>query len=193
VGDTYHELIVKGPFDRVKAFFVGYLAGKGVAASRVYFSRECGIRQEKLPEKIVEWVGIVKDRAHVLIPTEQLAPIRSALRKHGAALGLDYLTDRKVSGAVLGFRFECFSREIAVELKRRFRRLPAGLEMLPGHSLREEENPGAEGPEMYSPVHDYELRGHGKIAGPVDKIIRFREKLEQNDLIRLRLIELQRG
>jgi len=187
------EMVVKGPYDRVKAFVSGFLAGKGVTRPRLWYSRDCGIRQEKLPEKIVEWAGLVKDRVHLVVEQPLVVPLRAALRKHGPEFGFEPVSELRIAGAALPFRFRCYQPEQGKKLAERFRRLPPGLSLRKGYKLEEEVHPDAEGVELYAPQHGYTLRGSGVVEGPVDRVLRFRETLQEFEMLELRPVELVRA
>jgi hypothetical protein len=166
--------------------------GSGRSRSKIFFARDVGIRQEKLPEKIAEWAGIVKDKVHLVVEKPVLAPLRGAIRKQSEASGLEFLSERRIAGAVLPFEYRCYNREIGRSIVNRLRRLPAGLSMDPGYEPVEEVRPEAAGVEMYSPEHEYTVHGKGKIRGPVDKVIRFRALLdEEYELVELASIRLE--
>ena len=60
--------------------------------------------------------------------------------------------------------------------------LPEGV-VLEGYETEETIDSEAKGSEMYSPVHEYDLRGKGRFHGPIEGIIVLGRRLDDQDFI----------
>ncbi|NLH47952.1 MAG: hypothetical protein GX444_05030 [Myxococcales bacterium] len=162
---AYIELTLEGSGEYLHGFFAGFAAGRGRRFETI-FGGEAGFAAEGAGQKIKHALGLGGEIHHVLVDGEAAAALREAL----ATVRVTIRAEREVEAAHFDYRFAIFNPEIAGRLLAALRDLPAGVRLI-GHEQNQDTDPAARGVELYSPAHDYELRGHGRAEGPVDKIV----------------------
>lgn len=162
---AYVELTLEGSGEYLHGFVAGFAAGRG-RRFETFFGGEAGFATEGVGQKVRHALGLGGEIHRVLVDTEAAGPLREAL----AAARVTIRAEREVAAAYFDYRFTLFNPEIAGRLLAALRDLPEGVRLV-GHEQNQETDPAARGVELYTPVHDYELRGHGRAEGPVDKIV----------------------
>jgi len=160
---VWHELIIAGGEDACRAFVAGVAAGRGSAANPI-FGRDCHLAPERLGERLrALFVG--GSHHVVFVPEPLAAAVATAVRERGATVGLRLERRRIVRSMYFDFRVEAFSREVMKKIRRTLiSGLPSGIRV---DDLVEssEQDPSAEGAEMYSPAHEFVYRASGRVAG----------------------------
>ncbi len=175
---VYYELIVKGDQNLLSAYLQGFLAGRKIKEG-VIFSRNYPIQIHHLRE-LIHYHGEV---LHLVCRAAIRPTVVSAIKSAPAGLSFEIKVERKVSSASFGFEFETVSKDVATDLKRTFASLPKELKMK-GFKPREEIDPEAKGPEGYAPMPSYCYSGKGEVAGDVEALLAFYQKLSQNEFVR---------
>jgi hypothetical protein len=112
-----------------------------------------------------------------------------ALKDAAERLGFRIVTNRRMRSARFSFKFSTYSRDVARDLKRTLKSLPVSLDLY-DFKPKERIDPSARGPELYSPVHDYEYRGRGKLRGEIEPLLKIQAKLDAHTFIDADEIEL---
>jgi hypothetical protein len=186
----YFEIVLDGNTDRLRGFVAGYLAASGLERE-VFVSSEFHVESDSLAHQVAEWIGLVKDRTHLVVPEQIHARLEQGAERIGRELGIEIVAIRKLAGASFGFRWKTFSREAADDLRARFGSPPAGID-LQDYSQSEEVREGEEERTGgYAPVHPYQAEGSGVARGLAGRVIGWAAELRQNDLIEVDRIRLE--
>ena len=126
---------------------------------------------------------------HAVMTAEFAGKLTEAI-ENAPMIELKVTETTEVTGAELGFKFKCFSREQADEVRTIIHQdLPEGVELL-GYEEEESVDPEAKGFELYAPTHEYVLVGKGRYAGGVPGVIAIAHRLDENDFIHPEKIQL---
>ncbi|MBM3318177.1 MAG: hypothetical protein FJY75_10055 [Candidatus Eisenbacteria bacterium] len=187
----YHQLIMEGSRELLRAFLAGVSAGAGWEW-RVRFHSECGMRDEGYGHKLLERLGLERDLTYVLVPAERVAQIAGACERARLEAGLRIAVHeaRAVLEAMLPYTFTVYEREIAARL-RALLDAPAGGVRIEDALAEEEGEPLARGVESPEPAPDYIFKGRGRARGPIDAILELRESLRAIESVELEAIELE--
>jgi hypothetical protein len=187
----YTEVVVTGHAHGAFSYLQGFLEGRGVDPSRVFEAEREGFACEPLREQIRDLLGPAHATLHLLVPADLLAITREAIdqgAERGEAMALK--DARPLAGARFSYSFTAFSRPDGERLQALFARLEDGLALDLESGVEVSIEPDAGGAEAYAPLHEYEARGKGAVAGEVAAVIRFYRRLKQEELIRLKPLEL---
>jgi hypothetical protein len=165
---AYRELVFAGSRAAVQALF------DGLAPLDPCFSELAGVRRESAAELLLEKLHLETEMTHVILREDEAARVVEALR-HGAPV-VALRANRAVREAWLDYRFRAFARRDAAAIRAALAALPAGL-TAEETEAREEENPSAEGPELYAPLHAYIFAGRGRLRGGFGEILAARRAL----------------
>lgn len=182
---TYFEIIVKGSAKLLKGFVRGYEIGRSIKGG-LYYCADHPIDTRHLRD-ILAFHG---DHIHLMCRTSVRQVFLAAIEQ-AADLDLELVSDVRVAGTSFEFEFDTYSREVASEIKRLVKTLPAGLERV-DYEPKETVDEKARGTELYSPVHEYRFRGKGRIAGDFEKLLSFHETLAANTFIDVGDIAIER-
>jgi hypothetical protein len=157
----WHELVMKGSEEALRAFVAGFAAGRGEPAPCL-FGQDLGLEPGSLGERLKALLAAGSH--HVLLAPARLAgPLAEAVAAHGAGVGLALERRRLIETAAFAFRIEVFSRELAAEFRDVLvKSLPAYVHV-DGFSEEEEIHPEARGPEPFAPLHEYTYRASGQV------------------------------
>lgn len=186
---AFYEVLLEGSPKVASGFLAGLALGAGIEA-QVYYCHEDAIGEEEgLGERLAELLARQPRDCRVVVD----GGLRELLRRLGARLGrqtgLELASIRRVRSAELPFRYEAFARRYAEQIERKLGELPAGVKVL-DHERQESVDPEAAGLEAYSPAHDYEIKGQGRIVGRVDLVVEARRALAEHPLIKVDRIAL---
>ena len=165
----WHEFLVEGSEQTLRAFVAGFLAGRGEHAGGV-FGSDVALAAGSLGERLRALFAAGSH--HVFLAPAPLAvPLAQALGERGRELGLAVERRRLVESARFSFRAEAFSREVAAQIRGALlTALPAGVRV-EQRSEKEESHPEAHGPEPFAPLHEYIYRVSGDIVGPLEGVL----------------------
>ena len=180
----YREIVLVGPRGFTLGFIEGFLRGRGLEGDVLDAERE-GFDVASLRERIRELLHPSIDTLHLLTP-EPLAPaVREAVGTaalRGASMTIRH--ERPVAGARFSFSFTVYSRPHADRIRGYFQHLPEGARLSPDSSFEESIHPDEIGVEVYTPSHEYELRGRGTVAGAIEAVLSLFRTCRDEDLIR---------
>ncbi|MHA1567978.1 MAG: hypothetical protein ACTSXZ_00790 [Alphaproteobacteria bacterium] len=185
---TFIELVIEGPADYVRGYIRGFMHARGPRAE-VVFSDEIGLRDDGPVQKIKEALHLSREITHVIVDEETAALVREGINGGKTETGLTIHSDRVIDSAEFTYSFEVFSREHGTLILKALQDPPAGI-ALDSHEHVLREDPNAKGVELYSPAHDYELKGKGKAMGPLDKIVWLYKELASFDQVDVEPINL---
>lgn len=175
------EVVVQGKEDYVRGFVRGLLIGENSHWWPV-FHREFGIEDETLAETLKEWVGLADPLTRFIVPEEALDRVRKAL-DDPRSIGLAFRTARPILSGSFDFSVAVFSAELGAKVQDIFGKVPPSVQVT-GWSPQEEENPDATGVELYSPAHDYELKGEGSVTGRFRDVLYVHEQARRESQVK---------
>lgn len=167
------ELAIEGSGDYLQGYLDGFIAARGARAEVIY-TDQAGFADEGALQKIKQALGLGADIHHVIVDAETVALVREALTLPAARLKIH--SEREIESAYFDYSFAIFNPEIGQRLLAALQRLPEGVRLI-GHRQNVEVDPDAKGAELYSPTHDFELKGGGRAEGAVDKIVHLYQEL----------------
>jgi hypothetical protein len=170
----YHEIIVRGNDKLLKGFVRGFQIGRSIKGGLWY----CGDHPIATAH-LKEILTLRGDHIH-LVCTGSVRHRFIAAVNQAADLGFETLSDRRIARTHFEFGFETFSRETASAIKKLLDELPPGL-ALRDYEPQETFDATARGVELYSPVHEYEFRGKGRITGDFESLLSFQKTLSANE------------
>lgn len=180
--EPWHELVIRGSEDAVRAFAVGVAAGCGATASPM-FGGQIGLEPEGLGERVR---ALFAQGSHhvVLGPAALATAIVQALAAHGVEAGLALERSRVVRAGRFSFAATTPSRDVATTLRRTFRdALPPGVRV-EAFAEREKTDPTAKGVELYAPAHEYLYESSGDVAGDAAGVLGVRRQVVALDAVR---------
>jgi len=181
---VYHEIIIKGNYDAVRCYLRGFLAGRDVK-SGYYFGGEWPFQLHFLRE-LIKFHGEV---THLLCTGSLKPTVVSAIKK--ADDDFEVKETRKVTAVAFDFDFRTANRKVADTVKGALEKLPRGVKLV-DYEPKEIVDPGAKGVEVYTPAHEYEFKGKGRIRGEVPGVLDMHKRLSDIESFRLDKIEIFR-
>jgi hypothetical protein len=167
MNEQYYEVVIEGNLDLVKGFVMGFLAGRGIEGS-VFFDQECHIEGECSTGPLMRLIG-ARDNASIVIVGSGLHNLLVA------ALNRTY------------------SREVGAEIEEILIRIPEGTDGKSGFEMHKKLDPEGKGLELFTPLHDYELTGKGRISGSVKDVLDLYHRLGRFEVVELGELELTFG
>ena len=165
----WHELFFEGSEGALRAFVVGFAAGRGARDGGV-FGGDIALEADSFGERLKAL--FTRGSHHVVfVPDELASPLAEAVAVHGAALGIRLDHRRIVQSASFEFRIEVFSRDEKTRLRTR---VIAGIPQdarIENLSEQEETHPEARGPEPFAPLHAYTYRASGRVVGVFGAVV----------------------
>jgi hypothetical protein len=186
---NYFELIIEGHEDFVKGFVRGVLYGKGSQA-RVIFNNENNIKRSSIVESIKAFFDAPTALTHVILDEEPATTIKNAVEEVKSELTIDFKEMKRIASACFKFEYEAYARNYGERLKHMFATLPNNVLVSEDYSPEEILHPESRGIEKYAPEHDYEIRAHGTVSGPLDEILEFHKQGKREPLVDVSDIEL---
>lgn len=187
-GAAFHEIVLAVTPDCSGGLIAGLVIGSG-ADGRAYTGLEDELAKPSLGSRLRELVGLQAAASRVIVDEQ----IRQLLHRHAQRLEADtgarIIAERQVQSGQFAFSYRVYTRPHAQEIRRMLDSLPAGVQ-LADHRAEEKVDPGATGVEAYTPAHEYELRGEGRLCGRIDQIIEARRRLAAHPFVHAERIEL---
>jgi len=166
-------------------FVEGFRLGRGSKAP-VWFAGREELGLEGFLTKLRE---AFKVEVHAVMPDELADGLKAALAD-APMVDLEITDTKEVKSAALPFKFKCFSRDEADDVRAIIQKEhPEGV-TLDDYEEEEKVDPGAEGVELYSPVHAYIFEGKGTFRGEIAGVIVMAHKLAEDDFITASKIQL---
>lgn len=186
----YYEIVLDGDVEVLKGFVAGYLAASGIDRE-VFVSREFNVEHDSLAHQLAEWIGLVEDRTHLIVPADAWERIRAGAERLGDRLQIRIHTARRLTEARFEFSWQTYNRDEADRLRALFAAPPEGVR-LEGHEPEEivhEEEQGRTG--MYAPTHPYTARGKGLARGEPGPVIEWAGRMRSDDFVTVETIRLE--
>jgi len=180
---TFYELVIEGHLPVIKGFIYGLLEGSKRKGT-VFFSRENDIKRETFLELFMEWAHLRETLRHWVVEEELLALIKQSLENTADILELKLKSVKKITGASFNFHYEVYAQKYGEEIKSTFANLPPQLQSSSDYQPKEEITPECEGIEAYAACHVYNLKAKGSVEGPLDILLAFYKKIQENELIK---------
>ena len=180
---TWHELVIEGSAKTLRAFVLGFVAGRGEAGGGV-FGGDLPLEGESFGERLRAL--FVAGSHHVFLAPEGLAlSLVDALTQRGASVGLRLEGRRVVQSTEFSFHAEVYSREVATAIRTALLdALPPGVRV-EGLSEAEEIHPEVHGPEPFAPLHSYVYRISGRIRGPFEGVLTVWERNHKCEFVEI--------
>ena len=188
----YYEVVIEGNLDLMKGFMMGFLAGRGIEGG-VFFDAACHIEGECATGPLMRLVSAHGNANIVIIGSELHDLLTAALNKREHVIPLHIKKVRRVLSAAFDCKFRTYSREVGAELKEILSRIPEGVDGESGFEMHEKLDPEGKGLEFFTPLHDYELTGKGRISGSVKGVLDLYQRLERFEVVKLGELELTFG
>ena len=183
------ELFFEGPEPAMRAFVVGFAAGRGARDAGV-FGGDVELEPESFGDRLKALFA--RGSHHVVfVPDELAAPLAEAVAIHGAALGIRLDRRRGVQSASFEFRIEVFSREEATKLRAL---VIAGVPQdarIENLSEQEERHPEARGAEPFAPLHAYTYRTSGRVVGGFGAVVEHWRRTRECDFAEISRISVR--
>ena len=183
--ETFVELEIEGPAGEAVGFVEGFrLAHWGEAG--VWYATQENVELESFLDGIRSKLELER---HVILPKRLAERIKAALES-SKTLKIRVASMREIEHAELELHYEVFSRAEAAAVRPLVEDdLPKGVQ-LQGYKTHETVDEDAKGVELYGPVHDYTLKGSGRLTGDVPGVIKMARRLMGHDFIKTRKIVL---
>lgn len=188
----YYEVVIEGHLDLMKGFVMGFLAGRGIEGG-VFFDAACHIEGECATGPLMRLVSAHGNANIVIIGSELHDLLTAALNKREHVIPLHIKKVRQVLSAAFYCKFRTYSREVGAELEEIVSRIPEGVEGKSGFEMHEKLDPEGKGLEFFTPLHDYELTGKGRLSGSVKGVLDLYQRLERFEVVELEELELTFG
>jgi hypothetical protein len=177
----WHELVIEGSEKTVRAFVLGFVAGRG-GTERVVFGDDVELHEESRAARLWELLRAGSHSA-VFVPETIAQPLAQAIDRHAAETGLRVHEHQVVDAAWFEFRIEIFARDIAQETRAALNALRAHGVTIEDLSENEENHPEAAGVELYAPLHRYAYRASGRISGSISGVLRAWHEMRGRDFV----------
>jgi hypothetical protein len=150
----------------------------------VILSRENNIKTESLGELFMKWARLHETLCHVVIDESLLEVIKHGLKNTFNVLNLKFKGVRQIKKASFHFQYEVYAKKYGEEIKNIFKKLPQSLKTSSDYQPHEEIYLECKGIETLAPCHDYNLKAHGSVEGPIDVLLAFYKKIQKYELIK---------
>ncbi len=188
----YCEVVIEGHLDLAKGFVMGFLAGRGIEGS-AFFDETCHIAGDYETGPILRLIH-ARDNVSTLIAGSGLCDLLiAALNRHPQAIALKIRKARRVLSAAFACTFRTYSREAGEKIKEILNCVPEGVDGESAFEMHEKLDPEGKGHEMFTPLHDYELAGKGRISGSVRGVLDLYERLKRFEVVEVGELELTYG
>ncbi len=192
MNEQYYEVVIEGNLDLMKGFVMGFLAGRGIEGG-VFFDQECHIEGECSTGPLMRLTGVRDDTSIVIVGSGLHNLLVDALNRRPHVIPLRIRKVRQVLSAAFYCKFRTYSREVGAELEEIVSRIPEGVDGKSGFEMHEKLDPEGKGLEFFTPLHDYELTGKGRISGSVKGVLDLYQRLERFEVVELGELELTFG
>jgi|APFre7841882724_1041349.scaffolds.fasta_scaffold65715_3 hypothetical protein len=179
----FYELVIEGHLPVIKGFIFGLLEGTKRTGT-VIVNRESNIKTETLGEHFKEWMHLHESLCHLVIEEGLLEMVKKGLESTFVVLKLKLKAVRKIKKASFHFQYEVYARKYGEEIKNIFKELPPQLKTSSDYQPHEEIYLECKGIETLAPCHDYNLKAHGSVEGPIDVLLLFYKKIQEYELIK---------
>ena len=180
---AFYELVIEGHLSVIKGFIYGLLEGSKKKGT-VIFSRENNIKRETFLELFVEWTHLHETLRHLVVEEGLIELIKQGLENTADILGLKLKSVKKIKKASFNFHYEVYAKKYGDEIKNMFAKLPPPLKISPDYQPKEEVHREGQGLDAYAPLHTYTIQAKGFVEGPIDVLLSFYKKVQEDELIK---------
>ena len=185
----WHELVIQGSEKSMRAFVLGFLAGRGSPEAGC-FGSDLDLDEETLGARLKALFAAGSHHAYVA-PAEIAGALAKALEERGRRIDLRVERRRRIDAAAFTFGIEAYSRDVAERLRLVFgTKLPPDVR-IERRSESEETHPEAHGPEPFAPLHEYVYRASGDVVGPFAAVVEIWKQARQQDFVKLEPLRLE--
>ena len=103
---------------------------------------------------------------------------QKGIRKHFSGIKV------KTKKGAFNFHYEVYGKKYGEEIKNVFKELPPQLKTSSDYQPHEEIYPECKEIETLAPCHEYNLKAHGSVEGPIDVLLLFYKKIQEYELIK---------
>jgi hypothetical protein len=190
MNEKFYEVVIEGSLDLMKGFFMGFLAGRGIEGG-VYFDAACRIDDRECKTAPLLWLIHTHGNSHSVVVGSGLHDLLiAALNNPAHVIPLRIKKVRQVLSAAFTCAFRTYSREVGAELKAIVGGVAGEAVGKSGFELHETVDPEGKGVELFTPLHDYELAGKGRISGSVKDVLDLNQRLERFEVVEMGKLEL---
>lgn len=189
---SYYEVVIEGNLDLMKGFVMGFLVGRGIEGG-AFFDEVCHIGGEETAGPLVRLISAHDNVSTVIVGAGLHDLLVAALNTHPQAIALRIKNVRRVLSAAFTCHFRTYSREAGDKLKSILGCIPEGVDGKSAFELHEKIDPEGKGHEFFTPLHDYELAGKGRISGSVRGVLDLYHRLGRFEVVELGKLELEFG
>ncbi|MHB8770581.1 MAG: hypothetical protein ACYC7J_06265 [Syntrophales bacterium] len=188
----YCEIVIEGQLDLAKGFVMGFLVGRGIEGS-AFFDDACHIGSEDAAGPLIRLISAHDNVSTLIVGAGLYDLLVAALNRHPQAIALGLKSVRPILSAALMCSFRTYSREVGGKIKEIFGCIPDGVDGNSAFEMHEKTDPEGKGVELFTPLHDYELTGKGRISGSVRGVLDLYERLKRFEVVELGELELTYG
>lgn len=185
----FYEMVLAGPPVLIHGLLAGMKMGAG-EKGRIFFSLDERIAGPRITDKVREFIRVHPRECHVVVESGVRSLIKRKAKAIAAECDVEVVSEKRVRKAGFRFAYHAFAPRYAREIKAALRDLPRGLK-LEDMKVEETRDPKAKGIESYTPAHDFESSGSGRVVGRVDRVIEARDMLDAHPLVQTERIELE--
>jgi hypothetical protein len=189
MNEHYYDVVIEGSLDLMKGFVMGFIEGRGVAGD-IFFGEEYHIESESKVGLLLQLMGFHDKTCTVIVGSGLYEVLAAALKRRQNTIPLRILKVRQVSNASFAFSFGTYSREVGEEISSLLAHLPEGIVHEPDIELHRILDPEGKGLETFTPLHDYELNGKGRISGSVKGVFELYHRLQHYEVVELGNMDL---
>jgi hypothetical protein len=185
----YYEIVLDGDAKVLRGFVAGYLSASGLAPE-VFVARDFHVEHDSLAHQLAEWIGLVADRTHFIVPEAIQAKIEQGTGGIGTRLGITVVEQRRIAEVRFEFSWKTHSREVAADLRACFEAAPTGVileDYEPTEEVHEDESGMTGG---YAPAQPYEAKAAGVAHGAPGAVITWAAELRQQEFVEVKNIKL---
>jgi hypothetical protein len=190
VTESFYEIVVDGPLPVLKGFVVGHLTARGLDPNAVWFADEREVQCESFGLHLAEWMRLHVNISHLLVPQSIHPELKRCFDQAADLLGVRIRSDKPIRSASFKFKYSAYSQAAAKELDDLLSRMPDRVRLSEDYQPQIVVDRQAEGIEMYTPAHAYEVRGSGTATGDLEAIIELHRLAKDHELMKVERISL---
>ena len=176
----YYEMVISGSFLYVKGLITGLCIGANKKPD-VIFNKEHNIERETLGEILKELVGLSDILVHVILPENLFEFLKDKLSKK--TTGVKIKSTKMIISAEFEFDFEAYTEKHKEQLKEIFDNPPGDVKFSDDTKIQEKVYNDSEGIEVYTPAHNFEYTGRGRLKGSFPYVFEMFKKSVDHSLI----------
>jgi len=183
------SIVIKNNTNLVQGLMIGFVAGRG-KNERIYHGKDYDIKPVHLQSSIIDLLGLGGQYTHYIIQDSLVEPITDLIKSLEEEYGISLESVEEIDHLEFHFELKIYSKEIGDRALEIFRNKGDDINVT-GFQPEEVVREDAQGPELYSPEHDYELTGEGDVQGEVQSLLSFYYRLKEIEQVHLSEITLK--